>query len=111
MAGHKREAAVRCEVTNKQGEQCRTALSNGWTRCPHHTWKGAEQFATELENSETDIPVHAARHELLGLGLAVHDALADDRLDINTMAEALQRLDVESFDQSLHLDIAETERE
>lgn len=79
MAGRNNGEKEWCEVYSGPA-RCKSILQRGWTRCPHHTWKGAEQFAAELVNG-SDIPGHPARHELLGLGLAVHEALVDGRLD------------------------------
>lgn len=80
MAGRNNGPKQQCEVRNKQGLQCKATLSGGWNRCAHHLWLGAELFATELANG-ADVPDQLARHELLGLGLAVHEALVDGRLD------------------------------
>lgn len=80
MPGHRpREAITTCEVENSAGLRCKTHLNSGWTRCPYHTWQGAEQFARELA-AGADIPSQLARHELLGIGLYYVRELAAGRI-------------------------------
>lgn len=83
MAGHRpRTEIAQCDATTERGGlQCRAILSRGWTRCPHHTWLSAEQFASELANG-ADIPAHPSRHELLGIGIYVSEGLTDGRIAI-----------------------------
>ena len=79
MAGkRKRSEIARCEVLMSVGLPCKSALGPGWSRCPHHTVKGAEEFAEALAEGAA-VPVAPSRHELLGLGRFVAEALRDGR--------------------------------
>jgi hypothetical protein len=83
MAGRRHDYKPEpCEVVNHKGYRCNSNVARGWARCMHHTFKGAQEFATELADG-ADIPNHLSRHEIFGLGIYVAEGIADGHVVIN----------------------------
>ena len=69
---------LECDSLTKAEKPCRTRLGAGYTKCQFHVWTAAQEFAEDLSGGAV-VPRDPARHQLLGLGIHVAEALRRSR--------------------------------